>query len=211
MRYMVFALIGVLALSAGTANAASVTATFTGVENEEAVHLRYGAQNLYVWAGLYKFEKLSISPDSTENPAYYMDDVFGGYCIDIDQRISFNQTVTWVLKPLEEAPVNLLHSPMGADKATLLRRLWGSYFGDPPPVRRSASAGRRSSIPRRSRRPWDCWRWDSARSPSEGGFAIGPRRRRSDAAAWPSPAGAWGWHLERCTRFVERGRGDEGS
>jgi len=128
---MVFALIGVLALSAGTANAASVTATFTGVENEEAVHLRYGAQNLYVWAGLYKFEKLSISPDSTENPAYYMDDVFGGYCIDIDQRISFSQTVTWVLKPLEEAPVNLLHSPMGADKATLLRRLWGSYFARP--------------------------------------------------------------------------------
>ena len=131
MRYAVVVLIGVLCVSASMANAASVTATFTGVENEEAVHLRYGSSNLYVWAGLYKFQKLSITPDGTENPAFYMDDVFGGYCIDIDQRISFSQTVTWTLKPLEEAPVNLLHSPMGEDKATLLRRLWGSYFGDP--------------------------------------------------------------------------------
>lgn len=134
MRYAVVVLIGILALSVSVANATTttVTATFTGVKNAKAVHLKYGSQNLYVWAGLYEFEKQSMSPSSDENPAFYMGDEFGGYCIDIDQRISFDQTVIWTLKPLEEAPVvNGFGSAMGTDKATLLSRLWGSYFGDP--------------------------------------------------------------------------------
>ncbi|HUU92998.1 MAG TPA: PEP-CTERM sorting domain-containing protein [Phycisphaerae bacterium] len=109
----------------------TVEATFSGVENKKAVRLASDSGNLYVWAGLYTFDKGAISPDSTANPAYYLDPVFGGYCIDLAQVISPNYTTTWELKPLEQAPVNPTGIVMGPDRATLLRRLWGSHFNDP--------------------------------------------------------------------------------
>ena len=77
----------------------TVDATFTGVANKKAVRLATNTGNLYVWAGLYMFDKGAISPDSTDNPASYLDDVFGGYCIDLEQEISSNHTTTWELKP----------------------------------------------------------------------------------------------------------------
>jgi hypothetical protein len=121
----------VVALAATVAHANTVTAKFTTMVNKEAVHVKNGSQGLYVWAGLSKFEKMSINPNTEANPAYYLDDVFSGYCIDLKEEIWWDFVGTWQVQPLEAAPVGAGQPPMGTDRATLLRRLWGSYFTDP--------------------------------------------------------------------------------
>jgi len=134
MRNVTFLAAVAVALAATVAHANSVntvTAKFTTIVNKEAVHVKNGSQSLYVWAGLSKFEKMSISPDSELNPAFYLDDVFTGYCIDLKEEIWWNFVGTWQVAPLEDAPVGAGQPAMGTERATLLRRLWGSYFSDP--------------------------------------------------------------------------------
>lgn len=137
MRGVSFVVTVAVLLAATVAHANSVYtvgATFTGVANKKSVRLATNTGNRHVWAGLYMFDKGAISPDSTDNPGYYLDDVFGGYCIDLEQVIWPNHTTTWELKPLEAAPINPTGSPMRLDRATLLRRLWSSYSDDPNPA-----------------------------------------------------------------------------
>lgn len=130
--FLVGAVAILLAATVAHANGVyTVDATFTGVANRKAVRLATDDGDRYVWAGLYKFDKGAIAPDSTDNPAHYLDDAFGGYCIDLEQVIWQDYTTTWELKPLEQAPVNPTGNVMGSERATLLRRLWGSYFNDP--------------------------------------------------------------------------------
>lgn len=131
MRNVTFLAAAIVALAATVAHANTVTAEFTDIINREAVHVQNGPQSLYVWAGLSKFEKMSIDPDSELNPAFYLDPVFTGYCIDLKEEIWWDFEGTWQLAPLEDAPVGAGQPAMGAERATLLRRLWGSYFSDP--------------------------------------------------------------------------------
>lgn len=121
--------LGVTAAHANSVN--TVTARFDSIINREAVHVKNGSEDLYVWSGLSKFEKLSIDPDETTNPAYYLDTVFSGYCIDLKEEISWDFEGTWQLAPLEEAPIGAGQPAMGTGRADLLRNLWGSYFNDP--------------------------------------------------------------------------------
>ena len=116
------------AASAETVN--TVEATFTDIVNRKAVHVQNGNE-LYVWAGQSLFKNLGISPNLPSNPAYYLGDWFGGYCIDLHQSITFGYTTTWDLKTLEEAPVGSVPGPgMGTDRAQLLKRLWANYYTD---------------------------------------------------------------------------------
>jgi len=131
MRKATFLAAVVVALATTVAHANTVTAKFTTMVNEKAVHVKNGSQGLYVWAGLSKFQKMSINPNTEDNPAFYLGDVFTGYCIDLKQEIRWNFEGTWQVQPLEAAPFGAEQPPMGKDRATLLRRLWGSYFSDP--------------------------------------------------------------------------------
>jgi len=131
MKNVTFLTVAVVALAATAVRANTVTATFTDIINREAVHVENGSQSLYVWAGLSKFEKISIDPNEMTNPAFYLEDVFTGYCIDLKEEIWWDFEGTWQVQPLENAPVGAGQPPMGTDRATLLRRLWGSYFSDP--------------------------------------------------------------------------------
>lgn len=124
----------VLAAWASAASANTVKAKFTSILSREAVHVHNGTENLYVWAGQSQFEKIDITPDNESNPAHDLDNPFGGYCVDLNQSITFGYTTTWELRPLEEAPVGAgggTGSAMGDIRATLLRRLWANYFTDP--------------------------------------------------------------------------------
>jgi len=131
LRAILCAVAVLAAMSAISAEATTyeVTAKFDSVINRRAVHLVKPGPNLYVYAGQYWFEKLGVSPDVAANPAYWLDDEFGGYCIDVNQTISWNHTDTWQIEPLANAPIG---QAMGAERAELLQRLWGKHFVSGP-------------------------------------------------------------------------------
>ena len=122
-----------VALWAATAEATTfeVTARFDSVVHKQAVHLVMPGSNPYVYAGLYWFDKVAVSPDIEANPAYWLDDEFGGYCIDIQQEINWNYQGVWQIEPLADAPIGPggdASGAMGAQRAEHLKRLWGNYF-----------------------------------------------------------------------------------
>jgi hypothetical protein len=132
--------VALIAAALGTADAVranstyEINATYTAIVNRDAVHVYDGRQNKthYVWSGLSKFQKNWVDPDTTANPAYHLDEQFSGYCIELMQTIYTGRTYTWQMRALEEAPIGWNGDEtyqMGEDRATLLRRLWGSYAG----------------------------------------------------------------------------------
>ncbi len=78
-----------------------------------------------VYAGFSQFVADKSHPD-TQGLGLELDDVFGAYCIDINQAINFNYTGTWNIEPLPSAPIPGVG--MGPVKAELLRRLWNDHF-----------------------------------------------------------------------------------
>jgi hypothetical protein len=125
------------ALSAATVygNTYEVEAKFMTVVNKRATHLVTPGGSRYVYAGQYWFDRVGLTPDAQENPAWWLGDEFGGYCIDINQTINWNYQGTWQIEPLDGAPIGPggdAGGAMGAAKAELLKRLWGNYFESGP-------------------------------------------------------------------------------
>jgi hypothetical protein len=75
--------------------------------------------NLSGWAGQYNFTKASG----------YLNGNYGGFCIDIGQDIFNNQTATWQVAYLKDAPVPGLK--MGPIKANLIEELWANDYAGP--------------------------------------------------------------------------------
>jgi hypothetical protein len=106
----------ILALNANSAPAGQVTATFSTVNPGEVVTISNTVNGVTTtetgWAGVYNFT--NASGDLTGN--------LRTFCIDIGQDIFGNQTVTFDVNPLENAPVP--GPQMGALRANLIRELW---------------------------------------------------------------------------------------
>lgn len=111
------------------ARATTVTVKFLGVQpaGRRAVHINDHGSTSYVYAGLYTFETLGINPDNASNPAFYLEETFGGFCIDPEQRIHTNEIRTFEVVELADAPI-APGTPMGDLRATYLSRLYGSSF-----------------------------------------------------------------------------------
>jgi hypothetical protein len=93
-----------------------VTATFSTVNPGEVVGISstYGSNPEYGWAGVYNFVNASGSLNGS----------FGGFCIDISQNIYGNQTVTFGVTTLDQAPVP--GNGMGPLRAKLIAELWAN-------------------------------------------------------------------------------------
>ena len=87
-------------------------ATFSNVNPGEIVTIPVGNQQESGWAGYYKFV----------NGSGIITGPFSGFCIDIAQDIYTNQTVSFGVAPLQNAPTP--GTSMGVTKANLIRELW---------------------------------------------------------------------------------------
>ncbi|MFO8012579.1 MAG: PEP-CTERM sorting domain-containing protein [Phycisphaerae bacterium] len=137
LKGTLWATAALVAMSAATAYGTTyeVEARFKTVLKKQAVHLVKPAGNMYVYAGLYWFDKVSLSPDNQDNPAWWLESNFGGYCIDINQTINWDYEGTWQIQDLEDAPIGPggdTSGAMGAARGELLKRLWGKYFESGP-------------------------------------------------------------------------------
>lgn len=110
------AVVLILALTASSAPAGQVTATFSTVNPGEVVTISNTVNGNTTtetgWAGVYNF--INASGDLTGN--------LKTFCIDISQNIYGNQTVTFNVAALQNAPVP--GPQMGALRANLIRELW---------------------------------------------------------------------------------------
>jgi hypothetical protein len=105
----------VLAMAGSPARADLVTATFSNVNPGEVVTIPVGNGTESGWAGVYNFTNASGAITGS----------FSGFCIDIAQNISANQTVTFGTAALSSAPVDGIQpTPMGTLRANLIGELW---------------------------------------------------------------------------------------
>lgn len=70
--------------------------------------------------GLFYFD------DASGPILFYNSDSFVSFCIDLDENVSTNNTYTWDVVALGDAPNG---SPMGTDKAADLAKLYGDQIG----------------------------------------------------------------------------------
>ena len=98
------------------ARAAYETATFSNVSPGEVVTITDAALSINGesgWAGDYNF----VNASGILNSSSYL-----GFCIDIAQDIFSNQTVTWSVTSLADAPTP--GTAMGQTNANLIAELW---------------------------------------------------------------------------------------
>ena len=118
------------------ARAAYETATFSNVSPGEVVTITDAGISINGesgWAGDYNF----VNASGILNSSSYL-----GFCIDIAQDIFSNQTVTWSVTSLADAPTP--GTAMGQTNANLIAELWYNDYGRSGPV---------TATPRRSRSP----------------------------------------------------------
>jgi len=97
------------------AHAQFVTATFTSVSPGEVVAIPVNGSTEWGWAGDYRFSNASGNLTGS----------FSGFCIDISQDIFLNQTLTFNVAALGNAPVDgNLPTAMGGLRANLIGELW---------------------------------------------------------------------------------------
>jgi hypothetical protein len=103
--------------AAATARSDQVAATFDTVNPGEVVSITSGGTTWNgVWAGEYDFR----------NASGVLNGYLRGFCIDINQDIYWNQTVTFDVASLKDAPVP--GPSMGPLRARLIRELWANDF-----------------------------------------------------------------------------------
>ncbi len=110
-----------LGMCVAPARAAYETATFSNVNPGEVVTITDTALSINGesgWAGDYNF----INASGFLNSSSYL-----GYCIDIAQDIYANQTVTWSVTSLADAPTP--GTAMGQTNANLIAELWYNDYG----------------------------------------------------------------------------------
>lgn len=106
---------------ASQAHALVIIAKLTAITPYQNVNMTFngGANWRTVRAGVNLFEIVGGEPSS-------LAPTFKAFCIDVQQSISYNTSVTYTTGTLESAPVP--GGGMGATKANRLRELWGRYF-----------------------------------------------------------------------------------
>jgi hypothetical protein len=105
-----------LAMIVAPAHADFQIATFTNVSPGEVVTISKNGNPESGWAGYYNFV----------NGSGLINGSFHGLCIDIGQNIYYNQTVTFGVAQLENAPTPGV--AMGVNRANLVRELWYSDY-----------------------------------------------------------------------------------
>lgn len=111
---------------AGTASAAYVTATYTGVTPGVAVTITdtTNSQSLGTLAGGFNFSRVG---GTATDP--YLSGNYVAFCIDIFKTVGPGPTYGWNQTALPNAPTpsGNTNYPMGAIKAGLLGKLWGAH------------------------------------------------------------------------------------
>jgi hypothetical protein len=105
-----------LCLAAAQVHADYETATFSNVNPGEVVTIYAPGLQATGWAGDYNFV----------NGSGLINGSFLGFCIDINQDIYSNQTVTFGVAALNNAPVP--GQAMGTYRANLIRELWANDY-----------------------------------------------------------------------------------
>lgn len=111
----------VLGSTAAAANAAIIEAHLTSISPERHMDVS--------WDGGAHFRTLHTGVNNflvTGGDAFTAGSTFRGFCIDLNQTISFNASNIFVVTPVENAPVP--GGGMGLSDANLLRELWGRYY-----------------------------------------------------------------------------------
>lgn len=117
----------VVSALAGTASAAYVNATFTGVTPGVTVNISDTANSISMstWAGGFTFARTG---GTATDP--YLGPTYTTFCIDLVKHVSNGNNYAWNQTSLDMAPTPTgggVNYPMGATKADLLGRLWGAH------------------------------------------------------------------------------------
>jgi hypothetical protein len=128
------AIAGVLAFS-GQAMADTVTAKFTGMTKTDGIGYSVDlppdtggtTKGGSTDTGLFTFD-VGVNTDTGTLPSgpirFFDTDQFVSFCIDLDDQISKNNTVTWNVVSLDGAP-DAIAGPMGATKANDIAKVLG--------------------------------------------------------------------------------------
>ncbi|UCG48199.1 MAG: hypothetical protein JSU94_00175 [Phycisphaerales bacterium] len=143
MKQVLF-LMALCLLLAGTASAGP-TVQYTGVYGQ-AVNIAGTWHTGGVYAGIYKLKVNGVSTDS--------------FCVDLQDNTT-TSPVVYTEVSLDMAPDPTL-GPMGAPKATAIRKLWAAYYS--PTMGKTQAAALQVAI-------WDCL-VDLDYSVASGGFRI---------------------------------------
>lgn len=109
------------ALAGGSvAQGAIVNATFTGVAPGGTAAISPGGN---VYAGVYNF-------DYNFGDLNWLAPEFGAFCIEVQQAISNNQTVTFDVVPIEDAPSSFGPAGMDDARADRLKELFGRRYAE---------------------------------------------------------------------------------